>query len=177
MGGIRSIKNVEAGQSTVEFLASFIFVFTFMVVLIRFALSAANGYMVHYATFMASRTYMVYDHNTNAPDGADVPAFEQSKQVFKSFHLGNFMGGIEPQLKVNHPDFGGRSAFVGLYANFEQAFSIPKLFGGDAPLKLRSESFLGREPTRATCTERICKAMQEAGGVCSKNSTYFDNGC
>lgn len=173
----RAIHQLEAGQSTIEFLASFVFVFTLMVVLIRFALSAANGYMVHYATFMASRAYLVYDHNINSPDGADAPAFALAQQVFKSFKLGAFMGGVDPVLKVNHPDFGGRSAYVGVYADFEQAFSIPKLFGGSAPLKLRSESFLGREPTRATCTDMVCKAMQEAGGVCVKNSTFFDNGC
>lgn len=170
-------RSLEKGQSTVEFLASFVFVFTFMVILIRFALSAANGYMVHYATFMASRAYLVYDHNINSPDGADAPAFGVAKKVFDDFRLGNFMGGEPPILKVNHPDFGGRSAFVGVYADFEQMFSIPKLFGGGAPLKLRSESFLGREPTRATCAERVCRAMRDAGGVCDKNSTFFDNGC
>lgn len=170
------VKNQE-GQSTVEFLASFVFVFTLMVVMIRFALTAANGYMVHYATFMASRSYLVFDHNINAADGADAPAFQQAQTVFNSYQLGNLMGGTPPVLKVNHPEFGGKSVFVGVYADFEQAFSIPKLFGGSAPLKLRSESFLGREPTRATCTERVCKAMQDAGGVCSKNSTFFDNGC
>ncbi len=177
MDGVEKLEAGERGQSTIEFLVSFVFVFTLMVIMIRFALSVANGYIVHYATFMASRAYMVYDHNINSPDGADAPAFAHAKTVFDSYQLGNLMGGKPPELKVNHPDFGGRSVFVGVYADFEQPFAIPKLFGGSAPLKLRSESFLGREPTRATCAERVCRAMQDAGGVCSKNSTFFDDGC
>lgn len=145
--------------------------------IIRFGLNATNGYLVHYANFMASRAYLVYDNNSNTPGGADNGAFGQAKKVFDSYNLPKFMPNTIPTLKVNHPNFGGRSAYVGTYAKFKQPFSIPNMFGGSAPLKMTSESFLGREPTRATCADRVCKSMSESGGACGKNSTFFDNGC
>lgn len=120
---------------------------------------------------------MVYDNNTNTPGGADTRAFNEAKKVFDSFNLPNFMPGGEPTLKVNHPGFGGKSVYVGTYAQFKQPFSIPNMFGGSAPLNMTSESFLGREPTRATCVDRICRSMGESGGTCGKNTTFYDNGC
>ncbi len=176
MDGNRNLHSLESGQSTIEFLASFVFVFSFMVMIIRFAINATNGYLVHYATFMASRAYLVYDNNTNTPEGADAAAFAQAKKVFNSYSLSSFLG-TDPELKVNPPEYGGISAYVGIYSKFEQPFSIPNFFGGSTPLDMVSESFLGREPTRATCAERVCAGMSESGGTCEKNSTFFDNGC
>ena len=41
-----------------------------------------------------------------------------------------------------------------------------------------SESFLGREPSRQECIERICEAFSAIdGGGCSSHTTIYDNGC
>lgn len=168
----------EDGQSTIEFLMSFTFVFVLLLMCVNFAISSVNGYLVHYATFMASRTYLVFDNNSPSPDGADALAFNAAEAEYQRYPLDLFLGSESTSLKVNHPGYGGKTIYIGLYSEFKQNFAIPGMFGGSDKLNLKSESFLGREPTRATCVERICKAMSDVGGACGDlNTTYFDNGC
>ena len=67
----------EKGQSVIEFLMSFTLVVGLLMFFFKMALGYTNGYMVHYATFMASRAYLTNDVSTTTdPDGA---AFNQAK--------------------------------------------------------------------------------------------------
>ena len=167
-----NIRN-NKGQSTIEFLMSFIFTFVFLYFFITVALNAANGYLVHYATFMASRSYLVLDHNSNIPSGSDGLAKTEAEKVFEKYHVTEENG----EFHVNSPE-DVKYVYVGVYYKFTQRFTTSKLLGGLKKINLRSESFLGREPTRATCHERIKhtfdKISEEVG---SEYVTYFDNGC
>ena len=167
----------EKGQSTIEFLMGIIFVFGFLFLFLRVSITLTNGYLVHYATFMASRAYLVADNNSNQVNGADGFAFKQSEEVFASFRVANFISGFSGELEANSPEFGGNKVFVGLWVEYQDKFALNGLIGGGQKLTLRSESFLGREPTRAECLERVCAANIEVGGNCRVHSTLVDNGC
>ncbi len=167
----------QEGQSSIEFLITIIFVVSIIFSFVKLAINMTNGYLAHYATFMASRTYMVIDNNSNTPAGSDNYAEKRASEVFNSYKLSTFVGNYKGALTFNAPDFSGKHIYVGALHSFSQAFSINDFVGGKSPIEFLSESFLGREPTIATCFSRVCYAMKEAGGDCQLHTTIFDNGC
>ncbi|MCY4495573.1 MAG: hypothetical protein OXB92_17145, partial [Acidimicrobiaceae bacterium] len=167
---------------TIEFIVTFVFIIGFTFAFFRIALIYTNGYLVHYATYMASRAYMVFDNNSNQPTGGDGDASRLAKRVFEGFKLGGLINGFTGQLQINDPQSFNRHSnnlYVGTWVDFKQKLPTPS-FAAGKDLNLRSESFLGREPTRSECYERICNAMGEAAlqeEYCGIHSTLFDNGC
>ena len=173
------------GQSTIEFLLTFLFVGGFIFAFFKIAMIYTNGHYIHYATYSASRAYMVFDNNSNTPDGADSKASTFAKKVFESFKISALLNTSSPlQVEVHDPsNFQGheKNLYVGLFVDFKEKLLTP-LLGKGRILNLRSESFLGREPTRAECYERIRWAMGGTAGTpnqpfIEKHSTLFDNGC
>ena len=171
----------ESGQSTIEFLLVFVFVLSFIFASLKLSFIYTNGYLVHYATFMASRAYMVVDINGNNPAISETSARNKAITVFNKFPLDKFIGGYDRTLQFNEPDGDGRNLdrnlYVGVYTDFVQRFGLSPFAGGPKEVNFRSESFLGREPTRAECVERICEAIRMLGGNCQNHTTVFDNGC
>jgi len=143
----------------------------------RIGVTFSNGFLVHYATFMASRTYLVIDNNSNSPSGGDQIARNRASTVFEKFPMKEIIPGWNSFIKINHPGAVPNALFTGAYSEYTENFGISDLVGGIKPMVLRSESFLGREPTRSNCLNRICRAMEEVGGDCSVHTTFFDNGC
>jgi hypothetical protein len=166
----------DSGQSTIEFLTTFSVVLTFLFVFVRVALSFTNGYMVHYATFMASRTYYTYDDNSNEPAGIDSRAFTKARETFGKIISAN---GIE--LEQHSPESGNNKTFVGVIAKFRQKFSSSNVIGGNELIDFVSESFLGRTPMNGECAEMTCEGIKNALGTSScelkDHTTVFDNGC
>jgi hypothetical protein len=168
------IKNNEKGQSTVEFLMTFVFIFGIMFVYVKIALNFSRGYMIHLANYQASRAYLISDLNSNQAAGSDGAAATAATKVWKSYY--NDFTGTDPV--ANSPNFGGRSIFVGTYVEYKEKFSFGFPFSAMDPMEMRSESFLGREPTRQTCLERVCKSMKDLGAPsCEAHMTLSDNGC
>lgn len=182
---VRELKNLnsEEGQSTIEFLMSFVFVLGFVFVFVRMSIVYTNGYMVHYATFMASRAYLVHDSNDKGQHGSnDNRAGRAANTVLAEYKLDLFVPGITSSLQVHNPDSGGsgfdKNLYVGVWLDFEQEITTPGSIGGRKQLQFRSESFLGREPTRFECVERICAAVQLLGNSdCTSHMVVSDNGC
>lgn len=168
----------ERGQSTIEFLISFIFVLGFLFIFLRLSIVYTNGYIVHYATFLASRAYMIADNGDKEPDSSDNLAFTKAKDVFSRFNFSVLLG-KDIQLKENRIGSNTMNELlVGVWADLPEYFMVPGVIGGRKDLILKSESFLGREPTRGECLERVCKVMSElTGGGCSFLATLDDNGC
>jgi hypothetical protein len=80
------IKNSK-GQSTIEFIFSFTAAVGFVFLFLKMALNYTNGYMVHHATFMASRAYLVSDsESAQTPEARDQKAFDHARTVFNK-HL------------------------------------------------------------------------------------------
>ena len=168
------------GQSTIEFIATFSFLIGFIFLFFKFSLLYTNGYLVHYATFMASRSYLVFDNNSNNPNGgADNDAGRRAQLVFNDFNINKFIPSLKKtSIQIHDPEDGGGSArnlYVGVSFQYQDKFPLPRIGGKSKILSFKSESFLGREPTRSECIDQICKAF---GSNCeSSHTTLSDNGC
>lgn len=177
--------NNEDGQSTIEFLITFVFIIGFVVMFVKTALLYTNGYLVHYATFMASRAYMVADLNARDSGTNDNAGRRTAQEVFDSYKVKDFIPGFSSTLQFNDPDDAGgdfeKNLYIGPYVQFTDNFVIPGSVGGNKTLTMRSESFLGREPTRTECLARIAKIIDSIGGssgnISSIHITFNDNGC
>lgn len=165
------------GQSTIEFILTFTAAVGFIFLFLKMALNYTNGYMVHHATFMASRAYLVGDAERYESAGAgDARAFDLAKAVFAKNLPEALIPDFDGVLKENNPGIVGLSVFVGVWVEFNQAFSLG-FVGGKDKVAYRSESFLGREPTRAESAEQVCKAIKTVtGGGCDMEATLDDNG-
>ena len=80
---IKFCSKKDNGQSSIEFLISFFFVLGFVFVFLKISLNAAEGYLVHYATYMASRSYLVAEQNSVDPINSS-KAFRRAKTAYQS---------------------------------------------------------------------------------------------
>ncbi len=172
----RPIHKSERGQATIEFILALALSLGFVVSFAKLGFSYTNGYLVHYATYMASRAFLVVDVNSNRPSGSDSSAMDRAKEVFEHYQIQNFISGFKNDLKVLYPGDANNPLFIGNYSEYKDSFYLP-FFGSRREMNLKSESFLGREPTRAECVDRICSAMKAVGGSCEMFTTISDNGC
>jgi hypothetical protein len=176
------LKNNE-GQSTIEFISAFTLAIAFVFLFVKFAFNMTNGFLVHYATFEASRVYLTHDDNSSDPLASDGIAAQAAEAAFKSINVARFLRDDKVEFTINPPPPAtGKSIYVGARASFEQTLGFFKIVGGGTPLNLTSVSFLGREPTRGECVQRICDAIAQsselAGANCEGNfTTLFDDGC
>jgi hypothetical protein len=169
------LKN-RKGQSTLEFIMTFSMVFAFFFLFLKTAMNYTDGYMVHYATFMASRAYLSVDPERQKAEEADEKVFEYSKLIFKKYLPDGLIKGYDGVTKANSPDTAKYTPFIGLFTTYTTPFSLG-VVGGTDLLTLRSESFLGREPIRDEVYSQICNAMRAVtGGGCNLQSTFDDNG-
>lgn len=171
-------KTQNSGQSTIEFILSFAFILGILLTFIKISFNFTGGYLVHYATFMASRAYMVVDINSNDPVGSEARAMAVAQRAFNEDGL-RAVGVRTDGLSFNavNGSYNGNPVYVGTFTDFSTRFSLASFMGGQAPLDMRSESFLGREPTMATCHKRVCDALSIINSNCSFFTTLYDNGC
>jgi len=170
----------EEGQSTIEFMVVFVLMFGFIFVYLKIALNYARGYMTHYATFQAGRAYLVFDRNSGSDPNSDTLAATRAKEVFKRYMV-HSQG--DPDF-VNPPSAHTNARlYVGAVMKYNESFSFGFPFASLDPMELVSEAFLGREPTRATCLDRTCKAVKDLGASSCDGAggtphyTLSDNGC
>lgn len=175
------IKN-EKGQSTVEFIMAFAFGVSFILAIFTTSLNYAKGYLVQYATFMASRAYLTADNfmgefgNNGAPLSY---AEEQARKVFNQYELHRF-DVPNSSFKINAAGTGSPENYltVGGSTTFSMKMDPLGNILGQNRLEIVSESFLGKEPTRSECSARMCYAIT-GQTFCDRNMdiTLFDDGC
>lgn len=193
------MKTNQAGQSTIEFILTFMFGMGVVFLFINVAVNYSAGYLVHYATFMAARTYSTVDSHIT-PENSDSVASTQAMQTFARFKVdkvgvplaGPLPPGLQPGLHINsymNVRNNSDALMVGLYAVFQKPLSYFQNIAGGEPATFVSEAFLGKEPTRNQCWEQTCAAIimgvtgapggSVACGTASFNLdiTVFDNGC
>ena len=170
---MRSLKTCS-GQSTIEFLITFGFTLLLIFVLLKISLNVTNGYLVHYATYAASRAFLVADNFANSPEGNDGLADTQAEKVFKQIVAGNTVTMTTQKISVAQ-----KSVFVGVRAEFTQKLAFSDVIGGKQPVTFVSESYIGRSPPMSECVMRTCAAIRmiTGGTACSFNVTVDDNGC
>lgn len=167
----------EKGQSTIEFITTFFTAVSFVFLFLKTAINYTDGYMIHHATYMASRAYMAFDDNRDSLEEGDRNAYNHAREVFGQYVIEAMFPKVSVnELKDNSPSTVNNHAFVGMHSRFSQKFSL----GAIAPKKevlFISESFLGREPTRSESKEQICRAFAALGlQRCNRHVTIDDNG-
>lgn len=173
----KKIIDNEKGQSSVEFIISFIMVVGFVFMYVQIALNFTNGYLVHYSTFMSSRAFMVYEGNSNTAAGSDSGALGVADDVWKELNIESIITGPSFVRTENMPGAVANNVFVGLITTYQDRFSIFSAVGTTDKIEFKSESFLGRETTIAGCVERVCESFSVLGISCGNNTTVMDNGC
>jgi hypothetical protein len=175
------MKNNQSGQSTIEFIFSFIFAVSLILLVFNTSLNYASGYVTHYATYMAGRVFMVQDSHENVWGPGDrSQAIRQAEKAFQAFNLNVF--GINAEFKIHGDENlrpkAGEYLMIGAVAKFSRKMDVVGQITGQSKLELISESFLGREPTRGVCASRICKAIGD-DDECDPidDVTLFDDGC
>lgn len=177
-----TVNKNEQGQSTVEFILTFAFGVSFIFLIFTTSLNYATGYLVHYATFMGSRTYLTADAHIGGIGGTQASlngSVDKAKQTYNDFRLNVF--NVPDENFVINPA-GGTSPetylTVGGFTTFELKLDILGKITGSQRLEMVSESFLGKEATRAECATRVCMAMT-GGENCDAtfDITLFDDGC
>lgn len=174
---MKSIKN-NKGQSTIEFIMTFSAAIGFIFLFLKMAMNYTDGFMVHHATFMAARSYMVNDDDRKEKSEGDSRAFTKAKEVFTKYMPEGLINGVDSSLvKENNPGSMRYHAFVGLHVEFFEKFSLG-FIGGKKSIRMVSEAFLGREPTRAETREQVCSAIKYAMNFnkCEVFVTLEDNG-
>lgn len=172
-----NLKN-KKGQSSIEFVLTFSLIFSFIFLFLKMALNYTDGYMLHHAVYMASRAFLVQDNAASTVDDGDQQAFQQAQRVFQKYAPNALLPEITSgSLKANYPDSVPAVALVGVYAEMEKKFSIG-LINIPEPLVMKSESFLGREPSRHEAMMETCAAIAGifGGGDCETHVTIDDNG-
>jgi hypothetical protein len=173
----------EAGQSTIEFIVTFVFGLSLMLMVFNSAMNHATGYLVHYATYMASRVYLTTDNHTGTI-GAVTPSLsgsiQKSRSAFNTYNLTMFRV-TDENFKINSVDTvsdNSQNLTVGAYTVFEQSIDILGKVAGQTKMEMVSESFLGKEPTRAECATRVCYAITgQLSCDASMDITLYDDGC
>ena len=169
----------EKGQSTIEFIMTFTAAVGFIFLFLKMAMNYTDGYMVHHATFLAARSYLVNDDNRRSLEEGDANALAKAKLVFTKYMPEGLVSGVNAsQLKENNADPGRTKfhAFVGLWIEYSQKFSLG-FVGSKESINMLSEAFLGREPTRSESRMQTCEAIRSLGlSRCDVHVTLEDNG-
>jgi hypothetical protein len=172
----------QDGQSTVEFILTFAFGVSLILVIFNSAMNSATGYLVHYATFMASRVYLTQDNFTGTV-GNSAPALagaeDKAMSAFNTYNLSIF-NVSNGSFRINPAGNTDSSTYltVGGVTNFELNVDILGKVAGSKKLQMTSESFLGKEVTRAECASRTCYGITQSE-TCddSDDITLYDDGC
>ncbi len=177
------MKKNEAGQSMIEFIFTFAFTVAIIFLFAAQGYNLVTGYLVHYATYMSSRSYLTADSmGSNIQD----PSQQSAKDTYARYKLDLLDIPGEPQFKsfTQARSQSANGLYVGTTVQYEKPFSYINLIGGGTTVKYLSESFLGKEPSRMSCWNRTCFAITGSDGLCDGGSsanqlniTVDDNGC
>jgi hypothetical protein len=171
----------QQGQSTIEFIFTFAFGVSIIFVMFNSALNYATGYLVHYATFMASRSYLTQE--TYLGSSADTQSSMSNTAALGTQSYNKYMLQIfsvpSDAFRVNPPGLTPSEYLTtGATTIFDLKIDAIGRITGQTTLELASESYLGKEPTRAQCANRTCFAI--TGNTTCNNTmdiTLYDDGC
>lgn len=174
----RDLRN-NSGQSTMEFLMSMMFALGLVYLFIVLGLNYSAGYLIHYATFMSSRAFLVGDnHLIGAGNGTSVNSVAQrvAQDIFDKFDVKSTGVALTACPAFNHP-LTSKYEYVGVSCTWTTKMTLLPFMGGTNKVSMISESFLGRTPSVSDCGVNICHSMTgqaSCGG--ERFKTLFDNG-
>ena len=101
-----------------------------------------------------------------------------AKEVFRKYNLDRFdLGNGKLVVNKPRPVQDHSQLFTGVHYSYQMKLTAFELVGGKDKATFHSESFLGKEPVRASCWQNICAAMGQASCNDSMDITVYDNGC
>lgn len=162
------------GQATIEFIFSFSFLLFFILFFVTVGLNLAIGYVAHFAVFKASRHYLTYDNGLNS-SAVLLQAETQANEIFKTFSELNLNGKFEI-----HSPYDVIYEYVGAKLLYSPKIRAIGPFSLADDYQFLTESFLGKEPSRADCK---CQTQMALGQPCDREIdvreevTVYDNGC
>lgn len=177
-------KHKNLGQSSIEFIMVFGISIGFFIIFLSLGINLTFGYIVHYATYDVSRAYLVIDNASQVVVDAQRNAATTAEGMvaFRGFTWNRILSSSYFRAEditgfnFNQPD-DVIPEFVGVHYNYKRRLSDSGFVTGTQRVEYTSESFLGKEPVRAECYERICERMDGACSRLQDEVTVFDNGC
>lgn len=170
----------EKGQSTIEFIFTFAFGVGIIFLIFNSAINYVTGYLVHYATFMASRTYLVADRYTGTISDTQ-SSLNGARQLAEETYNRYMLKMFNPDIGVTINEQGlspEEYLTTGAITIFDMPMDLIGRIAGQSKLELVSESFLGKEPTRAQCANRVCYGITGATNCSNQmDITLYDDGC
>lgn len=156
----------------------------FFVIFLSLGINLTLGYLTHYATYDISRAYLVIDNGSQEALDADRVASSDAAEIIaiqnftwpQILNSSYFRAEDKSGFRFNKPE-DVIPEFVGVYYNYKRKLSDSGFLTGDQRVEYTSESFLGKEPLRAECFDRICDMMRGACNQFEGEVTVFDNGC
>lgn len=175
---MKKLIKMQSGQATIEFILSFSFMLFFTLFFITIGVNLALGYVAHYAVYKSSRHYLTFDNGSASPSVL-LEAASSAESVFKDIQKELNLQG---EFKIHSPDSVEGKIYEYVGANFLYAPRIKAMgpFALPEGYKLLSESFLGKEPTRADCKCQTQLALNygcESEVRTDEEVTVYDNGC
>jgi len=175
---MKKLSKNESGQATIEFILSFSFMLFFTLFFITVGVNLALGYVAHFAVYKASRHYLTFDNGT-ATTAVMLEASTRAEAIFNEFQKDLNLSG---EFKIHAPDSieGKIYEYVGAKFLYTPRIKSMGPFALPEDYKLLTESFLGKEPTRADCK---CQTQLALGYGCEseilpeEEVTVYDNGC
>jgi len=169
----------EKGQSAIEFILTSSFAIGITFLFLNQALNLTEGYLNHYVNFMSARAYLVHDEGVDSKLTNIAAAVTLAESVYESYPLESF--GIISDFKVNTQE-AASAIFTGTISSFEKRLSSLPMVGGSENALFYSEAFLGKEPSRFTCSEMVCAAISGSTTQCRSQAetmdiVLYDNGC
>lgn len=172
-------KNDQSGQATIEFILSFSFMLFFVLFFVTIGLNLSLGYVTHFSVYKASRHFLTFDNGS--PNNATnlLQAISSSEILFRKI---NNEIKLEGEFKIHSPDDPAMQIYeyVGAKFLYKPRINAMGPFALPEDYKWLSESFLGKEPTRADCR---CQTQRALGEACEDEIptdieiTVYDNGC
>lgn len=169
----------EAGQVAVEFILTLAFGLGVSFLFISLTFNYTVGHAVHYVNYMVSRSFLVYDISNESVESNIRSAVTQAQRVYESYRLDRF-NVPNDALTIYAPGSSGNAEnalFVGSTLKYSGNLSLFRNLADIEALNFYSESFLGKEPLRSECHQRICEGMGMQNCNDDLLITMYDNGC
>ncbi len=174
---LRKLKT-RSGQAAIEFIAVIVVVFFFLFFYLSLAIVLTVSEYMDYATFMAARTYKA---------GFSSEEFQRrgaQEQVFRKY-TDKINPSIARNFKLEFTQLDPKDDQTqGIVATYDMdLFYLPPIFvtGDNQPasrITLKSETFLGRDPTTRECISYFEQLTQSLGIDMGGRVTLMDdNGC
>lgn len=181
------MKKNQRGQSIVELVVSLFAFFTVLFLFVQLGISFGLANYIHYATYMAARSYMagyrdeseqtkaaqaVLDTMLNASSGG------RFKGLIEQHSDGPFIGkaqGVVTKIDGSRQSSWEQGVRYKFKARLNMLPIIKSTSGKGNWVDLESQTFLGREPTEADCDTYM--ATDGPQKKKAQNGFLYDNGC